>query len=140
MDRGGRRDRRRAEHGFDNRGDHLTLSPLLMESFLQLSQTIVEITRKRMGMSGIVDSEGKVIGVYTDGDLRRTLDAGLDPHTTLVTQVMTRGGRHIGPDALAAEAAQMMETYRIQGILVVDGENRLIGALNFQDLLKAGVV
>lgn len=105
-----------------------------------ISQTIVEITRKRMGMSGVVDSEGKVIGVYTDGDLRRTLDAGLDPHTTLVSQVMTHGGKHIGPDALAAEAAQMMETYRIQGILVVDGENRLIGALNFQDLLKAGVV
>jgi arabinose-5-phosphate isomerase len=105
-----------------------------------ISQTIVEITRKRMGMSAIVDSEGKVVGVYTDGDLRRTLDTGLDPHTTLISQVMTRGGKHIGPDALAAEAAQMMESYRIQGILVVDEENRLIGALNFQDLLKAGVV
>jgi len=105
-----------------------------------ISQTIVEITRKRMGMSAIVDDEGKVIGIYTDGDLRRTLDAGLDPHTTLISQVMTLGGKHIGPDALAAEAAQMMEKFRIQGILVVDEENRLIGALNFQDLLKAGVV
>jgi len=105
-----------------------------------ISQTIVEITRKRMGMTAIVDNEGKVIGVYTDGDLRRTLDAGLDPHTTLISEVMTRGGKHIGPDALAAEAAQMMEAYLIQGILVVDEENRLIGALNFQDLLKAGVV
>jgi len=105
-----------------------------------ISQTIVEITRKRMGMSAIVDGDGKVIGIYTDGDLRRTLDAGLDPHTTRISEVMTRGGKHIGPDALAAEAAQMMEKFRIQGILVVDEENRLIGALNFQDLLKAGVV
>jgi len=105
-----------------------------------ISQTIVEITRKRMGMSAIVDAEGKVSGVYTDGDLRRTLDAGLDPHTTPITQVMTRGGRHIGPDALAVEAAQLMEAHRIQGLLVVDGNDELIGVLNFQDLLKAGVV
>ncbi|HMB60987.1 MAG TPA: KpsF/GutQ family sugar-phosphate isomerase [Xanthomonadales bacterium] len=105
-----------------------------------ISQTIVEITRKRMGMSAIVDADGKVSGVYTDGDLRRTLDAGLDPHTTPITQVMTRGGRHIGPDALAVEAAQLMEAHRIQGLLVVDGNDELIGVLNFQDLLKAGVV
>jgi len=105
-----------------------------------ISQTIVEITRKRMGMSAVVDKQNKVIGIYTDGDLRRTLDAGLDPHTTLISQVMTRGGKHIGPDALAAEAAKMMETFRIQGILVVNEDNELIGALNFQDLLKAGVV
>jgi len=105
-----------------------------------ISQTIVEITRKRMGMSAIVDGENRVVGIYTDGDLRRTLDAGLDPHTTLISQVMTRGGKHIGPDALAAEAVKMMETHRIQGILVVSEANELIGALNFQDLLKAGVV
>jgi len=105
-----------------------------------ISQTIVEMTRKRLGMSAIVDSNDKVVGIYTDGDLRRTLDSGLDPHATLISQVMTRGGKMIGPNALAAEAAQMMEAYQIQGILVVDGENQLIGALNFQDLLKAGVV
>jgi arabinose-5-phosphate isomerase len=105
-----------------------------------ISQTIVEITRKRMGMSAIVNAKGEVTGIYTDGDLRRTLDAGLDPHTTLVSQVMTRGGKHIGPDALAVEAAHLMESYRIQGLLVVDDHNQLVGALNFQDLLKAGVV
>lgn len=105
-----------------------------------ISQTIMEITRKRLGMSAIVDVNGAVSGIFTDGDLRRTLDAGLDPHTTSISQVMTRGGRHIGPDALAIEAAQLMEKFSIQGLLVVNENNQLVGALNFQDLLKAGVV
>jgi len=104
-----------------------------------VSETILEITRKRMGMSAVMEG-GKVVGIYTDGDLRRTLDAGLDIHTTSITAVMTRGGRYIGPQALAAEAALMMETYKIQGLLVINEENQLVGALNFQDLLKAGVV
>jgi arabinose-5-phosphate isomerase len=105
-----------------------------------ISQTIVEITRTRLGMSAIVDARGEVAGIYTDGDLRRTLDAGVDPHTTPISRVMTRGGKHIGPDALAAEAAQLMEKYSIQGLLVIDEKRQLVGALNFQDLLKAGVV
>lgn len=105
-----------------------------------ISQTIVEITRTRLGMSAIVDARGEVIGIYTDGDLRRTLDAGLDPHTTPISRVMTRGGKHIGPDALAVEAARLMEKHSIQGLLVIDGDRKLVGALNFQDLLKAGVV
>jgi arabinose-5-phosphate isomerase len=105
-----------------------------------ISQTILEITRKRLGMSAVVDAAGTVTGVYTDGDLRRTLDAGLDPHITPITEMMTRGGKHIGPDALAVEAAQLMEEHRIQGLLVIDENKQLVGALNFQDLLKAGVV
>jgi arabinose-5-phosphate isomerase len=105
-----------------------------------ISQTILEITRKRLGMSAVVDADGTVTGVYTDGDLRRTLDAGLDPHITPITEMMTRGGKHIGPDALAVEAAQLMEEHRIQGLLVIDENQQLVGALNFQDLLKAGVV
>lgn len=105
-----------------------------------VSQTIMEITRKRMGMSAIVDNDGHVSGIYTDGDLRRTLDAGLDPHTTPINRVMSRNSKHIGPDALAIEAVRMMEEYSIQGLLVVDSDKQLLGALNFQDLLKAGVV
>ncbi len=105
-----------------------------------VSQTIMEMTRKRLGMSAIVDQDGHVSGIYTDGDLRRTLDAGLDPHTTSISRVMSRDSKHIGPDALAVEAVQMMETYAIQGLLVVDHDRQLLGALNFQDLLKAGVV
>ena len=105
-----------------------------------ISETILEITRKRMGMSAVMDANGKVAGVYTDGDLRRTLDAGLDIHTTPISTVMTRGGRSIGPQALAAEAAHLMEIHKIQGLLVIDDDKQLVGALNFQDLLKAGVV
>ena len=105
-----------------------------------VSETILEITRKRMGMSAVMDADGKVAGIYTDGDLRRTLDTGLDIRTTPISAVMTRGGKCIGPRALAAEAALMMETYKIQGLLVINEDNQLVGALNFQDLLKAGVV
>jgi arabinose-5-phosphate isomerase len=105
-----------------------------------ISQAIMEMTRKRLGMSAIVDDGGRVVGVYTDGDLRRTLDASVDPHTTAVRDVMTQGGKSIGPDALAAEAAQLMQEHRIQGLLVIDHDERLVGALNFQDLLRAGVV
>ena len=105
-----------------------------------ISDAIVEITRKRLGMCAVVNEQGKAVGVYTDGDLRRTLDAGHDLRQTPIIEVMTRGGKSIGPGALAAEATHMMETHRIQGLLVEDDEGKLVGALNFQDLLKAGVV
>ena len=105
-----------------------------------LSETIVEVTRKRLGMCAITQPDGKVIGVFTDGDLRRALDSALDPHTTPITKIMTPGGKHISPDALAIEAMHMMQEYRIQGLLVIDAEGQLQGALNFQDLLAAGVV
>ena len=73
------------------------------------------------------------------GYLRRTLDSGLDPHTTPVRKVMTVGGKHISPEALAAEAIQIMQKHSIQGLLVIDEKKKLVGALNFQDLLRAGV-
>lgn len=105
-----------------------------------ISQTIMEMTQKKLGMSAVTDSGGQVLGIFTDGDLRRTLDAGLDPHSTPITQVMTRNGKHIGPQALAVEAAQMMQEFGIQGLLVLESDGKLVGALNFQDLLKAGIV
>ncbi|MEE8495874.1 MAG: KpsF/GutQ family sugar-phosphate isomerase [Xanthomonadales bacterium] len=105
-----------------------------------ISQAIVEMTRKKLGMTAVVDASGKVSGIYTDGDLRRTLDCGHDPHSTLVSAAMTQGGKHISPKALAMEAVQMMQAHSIQGLLVLDDDGQLVGALNFQDLLKAGVV
>lgn len=105
-----------------------------------ISEAIVEMTAKRLGMTAITGGDGRVVGVYTDGDLRRTLDSGLDPHTTPVREVMTPGGKRIAPDALASEAMHLMEKHAIQGLLVIDDEGRLVGALNFQDLLRAGVV
>lgn len=105
-----------------------------------LSETIVEVTRKRLGMCAITDGNGQVVGVFTDGDLRRALDSAIDPHTTPITRIMTHGGKTIGPDALAIEAVHLMQEFRIQGLLVVDDAGQLCGALNFQDLLAAGVV
>jgi len=105
-----------------------------------ISQAIVEMTNKRLGMTAVLGRDSKVAGIFTDGDLRRTLDTGLDPHSTPVSKVMTVGGQHISPEALAMEAMQMMQQYSIQGLLVVDKDEALVGALNFQDLLRAGVV
>lgn len=105
-----------------------------------ISQAIVEMTAKRLGMTAVIDPAGKVAGIYTDGDLRRTLNSGLDPHITAVSEAMTAGGRSISPDSLAMEAMQQMQEYSIQGLLVIDDKENLVGALNFQDLLRAGVV
>lgn len=105
-----------------------------------VSETIVEMTRKRLGMSAIVDTTGAVVGVFTDGDLRRAMDAGVNFHQVSITEVMTRGGKTIESGALAIEAAQMMQEFGVQGLLVVEADGELVGALNFQDLLHAGVV
>jgi arabinose-5-phosphate isomerase len=119
-----------------HRGDEI---PSVTEH-ASVSQAIVEMTAKRLGMTAVLGDDGKVVGIYTDGDLRRTLDSGRDPHSTMVREAMTAGGKHIAPDALAVEAMQLMQKHAIQGLLVIDKEDNLVGALNFQDLLRAGVV
>jgi arabinose-5-phosphate isomerase len=105
-----------------------------------ISEAIVEVTAKRLGMTAVLDDEGIVVGIFTDGDLRRALDAGLDPHATPIAEAMTPGGQRISPDSLAVEAVQKMQAHSIQGLLVTGPDGKLVGALNFQDLLKAGVV
>jgi arabinose-5-phosphate isomerase len=105
-----------------------------------LSEAIVEMTKKRLGMIAIVDKEMKLLGVFTDGDLRRTLEQALNPHKIAVGEVMTRNGKTIQPQALAVEAVKMMQQYKVQGLLVVDDNSHLKGVLNFNDLLQAGVV
>ncbi|HJW46237.1 MAG TPA: KpsF/GutQ family sugar-phosphate isomerase [Lysobacter sp.] len=106
-----------------------------------LSEALVEMSRKRLGMTAVVDDAGKLLGLYTDGDLRRTLDdSGVDLRSTRIVEVMTRTPKTIGSDALAVEAAQLMETHKIGGLLVVDAEHRVVGALNIHDLLRARVV
>ena len=105
-----------------------------------LSEALLEMSRKGMGMTAIVDDQGKLLGLYTDGDLRRTLDKNLDIHTTRITQVMTHAPRVIDADKLAAEAVQIMEHHKINGLLVTDASQHLVGALNMHDLLRAGVV
>lgn len=103
-------------------------------------ETIVEMTGKRLGMTAIVDDQQQVQGVFTDGDLRRALEHGMDPRQTAISDVMTRNGVTIEPDALAVDAVQIMQDHKIQGLLVVDTHGRLAGVLNFHDLLQAGVV
>jgi len=105
-----------------------------------LGEAILEISKKGVGMTAIVDGQHHVLGIYTDGDLRRTLAKKLDFNTTPVRDVMSANPRCIGPDRLAAEAVQMMEQYNISQMLVVDEENKLIGALNMHDLLHAKVI
>lgn len=105
-----------------------------------LSDAVLEISRKGLGMTAIVDASQQVLGIYTDGDLRRTLEKRLDFNTTPISAVMSRNPRSITPEALAVEAVRMMEERNISQMLVVDTENKLVGALNMHDLLRAKVI
>ena len=105
-----------------------------------LSDALLEMSRKRLGMTAVVDADGKLAGVYTDGDLRRTLERNIDMRRTAVAEVMTRNPHTIGDDKLGAEAVQTMERFKITALLVLDGKDRVVGALNIHDLFRAGVV
>ncbi|NDK39166.1 KpsF/GutQ family sugar-phosphate isomerase [Pseudoxanthomonas gei] len=106
-----------------------------------LSEALLEMSRKRLGMTSVVDGDGRLLGLFTDGDLRRTLDnATLDVRTAMISNLMTRAPRTIGADQLAVEAARLMETHKISGLIVVDAGGRVVGALNIHDLLRARVV
>jgi arabinose-5-phosphate isomerase len=105
-----------------------------------LGDAILEISKKGVGMTAIVDDEQHVLGIYTDGDLRRTLAKKLDFNTTPIRNVMSVNPRRIGPGSLAAEAVQIMEQFNISQMLVVDEQNKLVGALNMHDLLHAKVI
>ncbi|MCH6483242.1 KpsF/GutQ family sugar-phosphate isomerase [Pseudoxanthomonas sp. LH2527] len=106
-----------------------------------LSEALVEMSRKRLGMTAVVDGDGRLAGLFTDGDLRRTLDnPALDVRSARIADVMTRAPKTIGADQLAVEAARLMETHKISGLIVVDDELRPVGALNIHDLLRARVV
>jgi arabinose-5-phosphate isomerase len=105
-----------------------------------LAAGLVEMSAKGLGLTAVVDADDRVLGVFTDGDLRRALDRRADVHGTTMRQAMTQGARTIGPRELAATAAHLMETHRVTALLVVDAGQRLIGALNVHDLMRAGVV
>ncbi|MEJ2694303.1 MAG: KpsF/GutQ family sugar-phosphate isomerase [Candidatus Thiodiazotropha sp.] len=98
------------------------------------------MSAKGLGMTAVVDAQGRLIGVYTDGDLRRTLNRPIDIHQLKVAEVVTRNCKTVAPDMLAAEALQMMDEKKINGLLVVDHEQQLVGAFNMHDLLRAGVM
>ena len=105
-----------------------------------LADALMEMTRAGMGMSAIIGDDGRIVGIYTDGDLRRSLASGCDFGTARVADVMSRGPRTIAPEALAVQAAEMMERLRISQLLVADPAGRLVGALNHHDLMLAKVI
>jgi arabinose-5-phosphate isomerase len=106
-----------------------------------LSAALVEMTRKQLGMTAVVDADQRLLGVFTDGDLRRALDdEDVNLRGASVAELMTRGPKTIGPERLAAEAAQLMEKHQIHALLVVDEDQHVVGALNIHDLLRARVV
>lgn len=107
---------------------------------LPLLEGLVETGRKGLGLAAVTDETGTLLGVFTDGDLRRALDRGLDLRTTKMESVMTRSPRVVHPGQLAADAVNSMQQHRVTALLVVDDGNRLVGALNIHDLLRAGVV
>jgi arabinose-5-phosphate isomerase len=105
-----------------------------------LKDGLLEMSRKGLGLTIIVGADDTIEGVFTDGDLRRALEAQLNVHGRSMAEVMTRGGLRIGPDALATQAARLMETRRVTALPVADAAGRLVGALNVHDLMRAGVV
>ncbi len=105
-----------------------------------LKDALLEMSRKGLGTTVVVDGEQRVLGVFTDGDLRRALDRQVDVHTARVAEVMTRDCKTIAPGALAAEALQKMQQYKINALPVVNSAGKLTGVLNMHDLLRAGVL
>ncbi|MBE0627211.1 MAG: KpsF/GutQ family sugar-phosphate isomerase [Burkholderiales bacterium] len=104
------------------------------------SEAMLEVSKKRLGMTAVLDAGGRVRGIFTDGDLRRTLAQVEDIRAARIVDIMTRRPRTIGPDKLAAEAVQLMEEHKINALLVVDEDGRLVGALNMHDLFRAKVI
>ena len=105
-----------------------------------LPEAVLEITRKRLGMTAVVDASGRVVGIFTDGDLRRAVEKISDLKTARIADVMSRNPRTIAPASLAVEAVEIMERHNINQLLVADDRGKLIGALNMHDLFRAKVV
>ena len=105
-----------------------------------LKDALVEMSRKGLGMTAIVDERLRVAGIFTDGDLRRALDRGVDVHLARMQEVMTRECMTVTEACLAAEALSLMQQRRINALLIVDAERTLLGVVNMHDMLRAGVV
>ncbi|MCW2267971.1 Arabinose 5-phosphate isomerase KdsD [compost metagenome] len=105
-----------------------------------LKDALLEMSRKGLGMTVVVEPDGRLAGIFTDGDLRRSLDRNIDVHKTLIDEVMTLHGKTARAEMLAAEALKIMEDHKINALVVVDNDERPIGALNMHDLLRAGVM
>jgi arabinose-5-phosphate isomerase len=105
-----------------------------------LRDALMEMTHKGLGMTAVVEADGRLAGIFTDGDLRRTLDRSIDIRQATIDEVMTLHGKTARPEMLAAEALKIMEDHKIGALIVVDKSDHPIGAFNLQDLLRAGVM
>ena len=111
----------------------------IVEKGSTLTEALIEMSAKRMGMTCVINDNNSVLGIITDGDLRRLISKGMDIRSALVDQVMTKGAQIISSNSLASEAAHLMEKNRINHLLVVQ-ENKLIGAIGIHDLLEAKII
>ena len=105
-----------------------------------LPAALLEVTRKGLAMTAVVNDDFKVLGIFTDGDLRRLIEQGKDFSHSPIKDVMHANPRMLGPDQLAVEAVELMEQYRINQVLVVDADGTLVGALHIHDLTRAKVI
>lgn len=105
-----------------------------------LRDALLEMTQKGLGMTVVLEEDGRLAGIFTDGDLRRTLDKGIDVRQALIDEVMTPHGKTARAEMLAAEALKIMEDHKINALVVVDDQDNPVGALNMHDLLRAGVM
>ncbi len=112
----------------------------LVSTQTPLSAGLVEMSRKGLGMTGVLNAGDRLAGIFTDGDLRRVLDRGIDVHNTPMKDVMTPNCKTVSTGMLAAEAVHMLEQYKINALLVVNARGEVVGALNVHDLLRAGVM
>lgn len=104
------------------------------------SDALLEMTAKSLGMTSVVGPDGRLLGVFTDGDLRRALDGGVDLRETPIRRIMTPSGVTVSPETLAAECLNVLEQRKITALVVVDEDHRQIGVLHLHDLLRAGVL
>jgi arabinose-5-phosphate isomerase len=107
---------------------------------LLLKEGLMEISAKGLGMTAIVDDDRRILGIFTDGDLRRALDAGVDIHETRMASIMHRDCKTVAADVMAVEAIHIMEENKITSLLVADDAGRVVGALNIHDLFRAGIM
>lgn len=107
---------------------------------VRLRDGLIEMSQKGLGMTAIIDEQQRILGIFTDGDLRRALDAGVDVHKTLMSEIMHTECKTTSSDVLAVEAVRLMEENKITSLLVADEDSRLVGALNIHDLFRAGIM
>lgn len=112
----------------------------IVQQDANIMDALVEMTAKKLGMTAVVDQQGRLAGIFTDGDVRRLLEKAVDIKTTSLSEVMTVDCQVIAQDVLAAEAMQVMEQKKINALIIIDANRRVIGALNMHDLIHAGIV